>query len=169
MARAWRLAVGPASTQTLGLRTTTVQHSSRKCACRREWNSHDAAKPRMPVQRRRLAQVGHSEKGDSRPISITASRKRRPAEMHVHTATAAKRWGRVVWSSRSARMFAEEKFTRVGAPRAQARSRGQSPMPCFALQGAERHAKSWAGAADAGYRDCSSRAATRESGVARLQ
>ena len=45
LARAWRLAVGPASTRTLGLATTTVQHASRVSACRRELNSHNTAKP----------------------------------------------------------------------------------------------------------------------------
>jgi len=41
--RAWRLAVGPASTRTLGLATESVQCSSRISACRRELNSHEAA------------------------------------------------------------------------------------------------------------------------------
>ena len=40
-ARAWRLAVGPASTRTLGLAATTVQYASRVSACRRELNSHN--------------------------------------------------------------------------------------------------------------------------------
>ena len=44
-ARTWRLAVGPASTRTLGLATTTVQYASRVSACRRELNSHNTAKP----------------------------------------------------------------------------------------------------------------------------
>jgi len=40
-ARAWRPTVGPASPQTLGLATETVQCSSRFSACRRVLNSHE--------------------------------------------------------------------------------------------------------------------------------
>ena len=43
MARAWRLAVGPASTQTLGLAEQTLQCFGRVSVYRRELNSHDAA------------------------------------------------------------------------------------------------------------------------------
>jgi len=46
VARAWRLAVGPASTRTLGLAKHTVQCSRRISACRRGLNSHKAAAPR---------------------------------------------------------------------------------------------------------------------------
>ena len=41
VARAWRLAAGPASTRTLGLTTEAVLCSSRISACRRELNSHE--------------------------------------------------------------------------------------------------------------------------------
>ena len=40
-ARAWRPAVGPASARTLGIRRAAVWYASRKCACRRELNSHE--------------------------------------------------------------------------------------------------------------------------------
>ena len=39
-------AAGPLA-RTLGLRTTAMWKSSRKCACRRELNSHEAAKPQV--------------------------------------------------------------------------------------------------------------------------
>ena len=45
-ARAWRLAVGPASTRTLGCAKQAVRCASSVSACRRELNSLDAAKPR---------------------------------------------------------------------------------------------------------------------------
>ena len=39
--RARHFAAGPASTRTLGIRRTAVCFASRKCACRRELNSHE--------------------------------------------------------------------------------------------------------------------------------
>ncbi len=44
-ARAWRPAVVARLARTLGIRTEACGGSSRKCACRRELNSHKAAKP----------------------------------------------------------------------------------------------------------------------------
>jgi len=50
-ARAWRLAVGPASPPTLGLAKHAVQCSSRISACRRALNGHDGAAPQETVRR----------------------------------------------------------------------------------------------------------------------
>ena len=47
-ARAWRFAVGPASARTLGIRESAVCLSSRKCACRRELNSHELQLSELP-------------------------------------------------------------------------------------------------------------------------
>ena len=44
-ARAWRPAAGARLARTLGIREMQSRWASRKCACRREWNSHEAAKP----------------------------------------------------------------------------------------------------------------------------
>ena len=46
-ARAWRPAVVARLARTLGIRNAAVCCASRKCACRRELNSHNAAQPRM--------------------------------------------------------------------------------------------------------------------------
>ena len=65
-ARAWRLAVGPASTRTLGSAMQTMRRPSKISASRRGLNSHEAAQPRehprLPRQARwrqlMRAQVG---------------------------------------------------------------------------------------------------------------
>ena len=169
-ARGWRLAVGPASTRTLGLRTTLVQHSSRKCACRREWNSHDAAKPRMPVQHGPLAQIGRSDNETSSPMSVTAGRKRRPAEIHEHAGTASKLIAPRGFGPACQRACSPKRSSQESErPERSQGVEAKCPMRCFALQGAERRAKSWAGAADARVPRLLFPCRYRESRVARLQ
>ena len=85
-ARAWRPAVGPASAQPLGIRRATMWCSSRKCACRRESNSHNAARPRMPARRHAVARGRQSRRGNQQPDFSQGRRERRPVQTHVDAA-----------------------------------------------------------------------------------
>ena len=103
--------------------------SNRKCACRRELNCHEAAKPQTPTRRH------------------AAERERRQRRRQ----DAASRFGKAYQSpdERRRRSTQRERFPcrqEVKAKTSALRS---------ALQGAKRHAKFLAGAADAEYRDCS--------------
>ena len=64
----------------------TVWCSSRKCACRRESNSHDAAKPRMPARRHALARGRQSTRGRQQPDFSQGRRERRPVQTHEDAA-----------------------------------------------------------------------------------
>ena len=103
--------------------------SNRTCACRRDLNSHEAAKPQAPTRRH------------------AAGRERRQRRRQ----DAALRFGKAYqspdeWSRRSTQ---RQRF--------QCRQEIQAKTSVLqsALQGAERHASFLARAADAEYRDCS--------------
>ena len=139
-----------------------MRYSSRKCACRRGFNSHDAAKPRIPAQRRRLHRSGKSKHRNQHPDFNQGRRERRPVQRHDDAA----RGGERMRQRASVRLVS----ARMRGPRSQYesghQSTGREPRPnsmwWCAPQGAERHAKSLASAADAGYRDCSCCGAERE-------
>ena len=139
--------------------------SSRKCACRRGLNSHEAAKPQVsPGVGSRLQATGSTD--GKKPIKLPdcsqGRRERRPVQTHDEAARGGD--GRLQRSSgRPVRArTSEEKDQRGSRSWAYARKEAKNSRSWPTLQGAERHAKSLAGAADAGYRDCSCSGAERE-------
>ena len=60
--------------------------TSRKCACRRELNSHNAARPRMPARRHAVARGRQSTRGNQQPDFSQGRRERRPVQTHVDAA-----------------------------------------------------------------------------------
>ena len=68
----WRPAVGARLARTLGIRNSSVGAASRKCACRRELNSHEAAKPRVPVRVMRQHEEAEQHAGANSRISVRA-------------------------------------------------------------------------------------------------
>jgi len=75
VARAWRLAVGPASTRTLGLAKHAVQCSSRISACRRGLNSHEG--------RSRQYAVGPPPRGTFGPRREIAKNEEEPLRRQI--------------------------------------------------------------------------------------
>ena len=86
-ARAWRPAVVARLARTLGFRNTQVRCSSRKCACRRELNSHDEGKAAdFSAQRRAVASNGQSRRKSKQPDFKQSRRERRPVQTHEEAA-----------------------------------------------------------------------------------
>ena len=85
-ARAWRPAVVARLARTLGIRNTTVQCSSRKCACRRELNSHDAAKLLVAAWHYTVGTEGQSPLERKQPDFSRGRRERRPVQTHEEAA-----------------------------------------------------------------------------------
>ena len=158
--RAWRLAVGPASTRTLGIRKSAVQCASRKCACRRELNSHDT-RPSHECPHRTVARgVGvQSTHMNQQPDFSQGRRERRPVQTHEDAARSGDRTLQCISGSPVSNRKSEGEGQRGSASWPHATEKATSSKAWSALQGAERHAKSFAGAADAEYRDCSCRGA----------
>ena len=157
-ARAWRPAVVARLARTLGIRNAAVCCASRKCACRRELNGHNAAEPRV---NRRCWLAHGSEVGRVTQHKPAPHRQR---ARHSGSRHQERRHGAVAsnWSSLVVHNIAEKTVS-------PAADRGHTPRmrtekrPCWpAMRGAERHAKLLACAADAGYRDCSCRGGQRE-------
>ena len=116
----------------------------------------------MPARRHAAARRSRSTRGNQQTDFKQGRRERRPVQTHEDAATggdrmrqrASERWANARMNKRkvsAARLL--QHVQEVGTKN----SRWWS-----ALQGAERHAKSVARAADAGYRDCSCRGAERE-------
>ena len=158
-----------------------MRFSSRKCACRRELNSHGAAEPRLPARRGTLPRCRHVAEENEQPDFSQGRRERRPVQTHKEAAIGGN-WHEpcASWSFVGARtcgrtsrhgLLAQQKHEnealqsssviRSWAFHASAGSRSQEFTGSSALQGAQRHAKPFVGAADAEYRDCSSRSAER--------
>ena len=139
--------------------------SSRKCAWRRGLNSHEEAKPQVsPGVGSRLQATGSTDgkKPIKQPDCSQGRRERRPVQTHGEAARGGDRKlqrtsGRPVRARTS-----EETDQRGSRSRAYARKKTRKSRSCQTLQGAGRHAKSFEGAADAEYRDCSCRGAERE-------
>jgi hypothetical protein len=84
--RAWRPAVGARLARTLGIRKATVRCSSRKCACRRESSSHEAAKPQMTDRRQAVTRGTQAAHGIQQPDFSQGRRERRPVQTHEDAA-----------------------------------------------------------------------------------
>ena len=86
----WRPAVVARLARTLGSTKATVRHPSGKCACRRELNSHDAAKPRdgtLPMLRPPQQMDSDQSRIEAslcqflgRPVRNRSTRRKSPAE-----------------------------------------------------------------------------------------
>ena len=88
-ARAWRPAVAARLARTLGIRRTAVCRSRRKCACRRELNSHDAAKPQISFGSGRWLEAASPMDGTDQieqPDFSQGRRERRPVQTRDDTA-----------------------------------------------------------------------------------
>ena len=160
-----------------------MQCSSRKCACQRELNSHDAAKPRISARRRTPPRGRQANARIEQPDFNRCQGERRPVHTHKAAATGgnwlqprvsrtnvgtrtSEREGQYRSATRQLHEVEANECKQIGcnrASRATAGSPGQAPTVRFVLQGAQRHAKSLAGAADAEYRDCFCRSAERPS------
>ena len=157
-ARAWRPAVVARLARTLGFRIPRVCCLSRKCACRREMNSHEAVQlPTSQSDLTRLpARADHLSRANSL-ISIGAGvsagrskRTRKPPEAAIARSILLQSGVAV------ARSLGEEVSQVENLGHLQA-TEFKNSRAWSALQGAERHARFPAGAADAEYRDCSCR------------
>jgi len=162
-ARAWRPVAGARLALTLGIRNTTVRCSSRKCACRRELNSHEADEPQMPTRHQAVAQGTQAARQNQQPDFSQGRRERRPVQTHEDAA----RGGEMTQQRASSWQGQRPTESKGIAAETNARERKQAvkvrnPVWWSALQGAERHARHLAVAADAEYRDCSCRGAKRE-------
>ena len=155
--RRWR----PLSS-TLGSTKPIMQRSSRKCACRRELNSHDEAKPPMPARHGELTRRRQSTQRSQQPDLSQGRRDRRPIKTHDVAASGGnRRQQRAVAEHVSPRMN-KDKVNSDWASGAYARN--QSYEFNVAVSGARRAApcESWGGAADAERRDCSCPGAQQE-------
>jgi len=161
VAGALRLAAGPASTQTLGIRTAAVCYSSRMCAFRRELNSHDAAKPRVSDRRGVQPRDRKSSEGNERPDFSQGRAELRQAREHATRAGERKRQ-RTSGKHRGAQPNQRENLPRQIRTGAQAGRRIQESSLVVRAARRTRHAISLAGTADAEYRDCSCCGAQRE-------
>ena len=136
--------------------------SSRKCAWRRGLNSHEEAKPQLSSDVGQATGPTDRKKPIKQPDCSQGRRERRPVQTHDEAARGGYRTLQRS-SGRPARArTSEEKDQRGSRSRAYARKKTRKSRSCQTLQGAGRHAQSFAGAADAEYRDCSCRGAERE-------
>ena len=84
----WRPADVARLARTLGIRQSVVWCSSRKCACRREPNSHESdRKWRMPDGHRPAAPEGQSTRSKQQPDFSQDRRERRPVQTRKDAAT----------------------------------------------------------------------------------
>ena len=131
--------------------------SSRKCACRRELNSHEAAKPQVRFGAARWLEATRPTDGTNQSNSLISVRAGVSADQSKLTRTppeAARRFSSEhVAPNVSARM--NEHTTQIERPDQLQRVQTRKTNQWFALQDAECHARSAVRAADAGYRDCS--------------
>ena len=136
--------------------------SSRKCAWRRGLNSHEAAKPLVSSGVGQATGPTDRKKPSRQPDCSQGRRERRPVQTHDEAARGGD-WGLQRSSGRPvSTRTSEERDQRGSSSWAYARKEAKNSTSWPTLQGAERHAKSLAGAADAAYRDCSCRGAERE-------
>ena len=122
-ARAWRPAVVARLARTLGIRRTTVWWASRKCACRRELNSHELPFSVVP----QLEADTHSARTSSQisvRAGVSAGQSKCTTAPPKRRKEAAARFGEVV----STRMNEEHGHYRPGVQRSfeVPRSRSQS-------------------------------------------
>ena len=137
--------------------------ASRKCAYRRELNSHEAAKPQMPARGQAVARGTQAARGNQQPDFSQGRRERQPVQTHEDAA----RGGEMTQQRASSRQGPRPTESKRISAETNARERKQAveyrnPVWWSVLQGAERHARHLAVAADAEYRDCSCRGAERE-------
>ena len=147
-----------------------MRRSSRKCACRRELNSHEAAKPRIQVSTGGKMEVKRPTDvavRSSRLISVRASASADQSEF-TRTLPAASNWvqqralgkGGSAGESRKHRLRSGVTLACEAEEIEEIEAKNMDLWST--LQGAERHARLVACAADAEYRDCSCRSAERE-------
>ena len=166
-ARAWRPAAVARLARTLGIRKSATLYSRRKCACRRESNSHEAARPQIRVSAGRKLEAIRATDGAGRSNILISARAGVSAGQSKRTMTPpeAAKWvqqracGRPVSARMSGQHTNSGQESRLPAS---ARNRAKDMRLWPALQGAERPARFVPCAADAEYRDCSCRSAERE-------
>ena len=118
------------------------------------------------LARRRQSAKGPGLDGWKKPVKQPdcnqGRRERRPVQTHDEAARGGKRTLQGSSDMPARARTSEEADQCCARSKACARKKTRKSGSCQALQGAGRHAKSFAGAADAGYRDCSCRGAERE-------
>ena len=148
--RRWR----PLSS-TLGSTKPIMQRSSRKCACRRELNSHDAAKPPMPARHGAPARSRQSTLGSQQPDLSQVRRERRPVKTHEKAARGGKRWQQRAFGEHVSPRMNNDKVNSGWASGAYARSQSYKFNPAVSAARRGAPCESWGGAADAECHYCS--------------
>ena len=145
--------------RTLGIRTTAVQYSSRMCACRRELNTTMRQSREYPgdAASRIKAAESPAVANNQRSVEASVSTSQPKCTRTLHE-TARRQGSTHLPGTRQIR----EGVFQGQALGLSATCKATWARLWPALQGAERHAKSLAGAADAEYRDCSCGGAERE-------
>ena len=139
--------------------------SSRKCACRRELNSHDAAKPQVRFSAARWLEATRPTHGTNQSnglISVRAGVSAGQSKLTRTPPEAARRFSSEHVAPNVTARMNEGTHTQIERPDQRQRFQTRKTNQCFALQDAECNARSAVHAADAGYRDCSCRGAERE-------
>ena len=117
----------------------------------------------MPARPQAVARGAQAARGNQQPDFSQGRRERRPVQTHEDVA----RGGEMTQQSVSSRQGQRSTVSKRLSAETNACERKQAfevrnPVWWSALQGAERHARHLAVAADAEYRDCSCRGAKRE-------
>ena len=115
-----------------------MRYSSRKCACRRGFNSHDAAKPRIPTQRRRIHRSGRPKHRNQHPDFNQGRRERRPVQRHDDAA----RGGERMRQRASARLVSARMRGSRSQYKSGHQSTGREPRPITQCGGVRPKAQS---------------------------